>query len=350
MSNNFCAISTKLKAMRSGHLTAEDYDALLQKHTVNEVCAYLKQTGYGEFLAPLNDATVHRGMLEEYLDMKYEDEFERLYEFAGLEQRKILRYQFILNEIHLLKSVLMRCMSHETLTRHSITPIKSEFFKKHSKIDIDALLFSKNIQAVCDACKNTEYYRPVSHSLSLGSDYAGVCMMLDRMYFENLWSDIKKYVDENQKKEFKNYIGTQTDYLNLMWIYRCKRYFNMPNEMIYTYLIPVFYRLTSDEISKMIESDTLSECEKAIRDGRYGSILDTSDEQLFIEHNYNRLYYLLSKKVFKLNPETISEIFSYFNLLRIETDNIKTIIEGIRYDISPDIIKKYIYTKSELRR
>ena len=49
-----------------------------------------------------------------------------------------------------------------------------------------------------------------------------------------------------------------------------------------------------------------------------------------------------AKKAYKLYPETITQVFAFFCLLTAEEENIKTIIEGVRYGISPDIIRNYI--------
>ena len=36
-------------------------------------------------------------------------------------------------------------------------------------------------------------------------------MMLDRLYFKNLWSAAQKYISKSQKEAFKKFIGTQID-------------------------------------------------------------------------------------------------------------------------------------------
>ena len=45
--------------------------------------------------------------------------------------------------------------------------------------------------------------------------------------------------------------------LNLMWIYRGKKYFEFTNEIIFTYLLPVRYRLTEEVIKQLVNADSV---------------------------------------------------------------------------------------------
>ena len=56
MSVEYSAIAAKLKAMYSKFLTRDDYEQLLERKSVNDICSYLKSTpGYGEVLEQVNE-------------------------------------------------------------------------------------------------------------------------------------------------------------------------------------------------------------------------------------------------------------------------------------------------------
>lgn len=343
MNNSFCALSTKIKAMHSGHLSPEDYNAMLEKHSVGEVGSYLKHTYYEPFISDMNDSSIHRGALEEHIERKFYNEYQKLFKFAGQNERKIIRFLFIKSEIDVLKIALRRIFSHERAIPGDIKNMNGEFFTFHSDIDTELLSGSKSLSDICNACRNTVFYPVLNHAVSMNADYPAICMMLDRLFFKNLWSASKKYDEKSQQEAFRRYIGTQIDYLNIMWIYRCKRYFKTPNELIYTYLIPVYYRLTDEDISNIVEAETMEETERRIKNTKYSDILNFDDNTSFIERNFKKICYVNAKKAYKLYAGTITEVFAFFDLLMIEEENIKTIIEGIRYSISPDLIKNYIY-------
>lgn len=343
MGSEFCALSAKLKAMRAGHLGEKEYNQLLEKRTVGEACSYLKSTSYEPFLSELSENDVHRGQIEDCLERRKRSDYLKLYVFVNLNQRKLIRCFFMRDEIDALKSVLKGCFNHEKVYNRHFNRFKSDFFKKHSDIDIVRLWQSENISAAAEACKNSIFYSVMRHAASTGADYPTVCMMLDRLYFKTLWSAISKYEKKDQRDTLKKYIGQQIDYINIMWIYRCKRFFRTAPELIYTYLIPIYYRLSNDDITAMVESENITECEKLIRLSRYSDILESDGENFMIEHNFKQICCRESKKAYKLNPETITEIFAYFDMSMTEIENLETIIEGIRYQTPPELVKKYIY-------
>lgn len=343
MNNDFCALSTKLKAMRAGHFSEADYIALSEKHSVSDVLVYLKNTYYNEYLTELDSHSIHRGELEKRIDDKFANEYVKLYKFVGLNERKILRFLLLQDEISVLKTVLMRCLSHEQSYANGYERVKNKFLAEHSDINSALLSQSKSLSDICEACKNTALYPILKHADSMNADYPSICMMLTRYYFKSLWGAASKYIKKENRNEFKKYLGTQIDYLNIMWIYRCKRYFKTPKELIYTYLIPVYYKLTSDDISRLAEAETVSECEKLIAESRYSDILSNSGGVSYIERNYSRICFENAKKAYKFNTGTFTEIYAFFDLLLNEKENIKTIIEGIRYGVPPELIRKNIY-------
>ena len=72
MSVEYSAIAAKLKAMYSKFLTRDDYEQLLERKSVNDICSYLKSTpGYGEVLEQVNERDIHRGQMEILLEQKW---------------------------------------------------------------------------------------------------------------------------------------------------------------------------------------------------------------------------------------------------------------------------------------
>ena len=46
--------------------------------------------------------------------------------------------------------------------------------------------------------------------------------------------------------------GSKIDLLNLQWIYRAKKYYNMKPADIYLLLIPIHYKLSTDQVKEMV--------------------------------------------------------------------------------------------------
>ena len=83
------AIMTKAKAMYSRHLTPEQYREMINRRSVPEIAAYLKEeTAYQELLSAVQPTSVHRGQLESMLRKARYNQYARLIHYdsatAGL--------------------------------------------------------------------------------------------------------------------------------------------------------------------------------------------------------------------------------------------------------------------------
>lgn len=80
------------------------------------------------------------------------------------------------------------------------------------------------------------------------------------MYY---YTQIRKLTDELTNKADKNVIaqavGAEIDALNLMWIYRLKKYFGTNKDLTYAFLIPNKFRLKKNEIIEFVQTETVAD-------------------------------------------------------------------------------------------
>lgn len=345
MSVEYCAISAKLKAMNRDTLDEADYEALLSKKTVNEICDYLiHNTGYSSNLEELASADIHRGRMEQLIWQEQFEDYMSLYQFMNAEQRNLLKFLFMRREIDYLKSRIRSMYTGDEQTAVFQGAFK-EFFRKHSKINREMVHTAKTMEEYKQACKDTPYYGVLKRAEVLDADYFSVSMMLDSFYFQEFWKAKIKYFHNNKESgAFASLVGEEIDLLNMIWIYRGKKYFHMSNEMIYTYLIPVRYRLNTQQIKQMVDSDSVEKMiDIAKSQTPYGELFDNVDgEGFFIEENYRRMRYRTAKRIFVNQPLTMGAVFAYFELKEMENYKITTIIEGKRYAVDEKTIREHM--------
>lgn len=343
MPAKYCAVSAKLKAMHSLYLSKSDYDIMLTKKTVPEVCSYLKEnTGYASVLENVDDRNIHRFDLEMHLREELRKEYIRMYEFVGQKERKILYTWSMRAEIEFLKRAVHCIFNGESNSIELLQNTVSDFFKAHSKIDIDAVGRARTFDDLIKACRNTIYYEVLVRSSKIDADVFAVTMRLDSFYYRKLWKAKDIYIDKSEKHIFEEYIGKDIDALNILWIYRSRKYFNVNREMVYTYLIPVRYKLSEEQIKKMVEAENMEQFLETVRTTPYGMMFEGIDKGFFAEEKYTKMIYSLTKRIYKNHPVSISAVFAYFRLKEIEIDNLETIIEGIRYSFSAEAISEHI--------
>lgn len=345
MSVEYSAVAAKLKAMHSKFLTREDYEELLTRKSVNAICAYLKTTpGYSEVLADVNERNIHRGTMELMLDQELMDEYIRLYNFMDNTNRGLMELWFAGHELEFLKREIRYIYTHEERSSDEINQGRfNAFFETHTKINREVMRNAKSLSDCIEACKDTPYAEPLQRAENIDADFFSMSMILDSYYHTAIWRSINRDLKGEQSKLAKKLIGGRIDMLNLMWIYRGKKYFNFKNEIIFTYLLPVRYRLTEDVLKQLVNADDVKRFTDMVNSlTSYGELFENCDKGRFPEENFRYIYNKLSKSIFVNHAESMVAIYAYLNLKEVELNNITTITEGIRYNLNSDSIREHV--------
>ena len=343
MGMDYSAAAAKLRAMRGRCLSNADFERLVQIGSVREICAYLKATdAYGEIFADMDENTAHRGEIEMRLNSGFFDEYERLYSFMDRDRREVLRYWFTRREINLLTAGLQHVFTHENLQKESMRVGLNPFFDRHSGINIDALVTSKTIGDLAAACENTPYYDILKRAEEAQSDFFSIAMMLDGRYYESLWRTKDKFLDKDEREVFAELVGSIIDMLNIMWIYRGKKYFGFDPKLIYTYMLPVRYRLTQEQLTEMVNAPEPEKLVQAVTQTKYARLFEKCGEGYFVEEIYHSEIYDISRRIFRNYPKTMAAVFAYLHLKEYEINAVTMIIEGVRYQHEPVAIRKHI--------
>ena len=253
------------------------------------------------------------------------------------------------------------------------TKVRAMYAKTFREEDYEELMRQKSVYASIILLKAKEEYEEYLKNLgesshrgelekklqeSLIKDIERIAILLDgqgKQYFKIL---ISKYIDDNvaynnkllylyTKKYLKNdtdildLIGSKIDVLNIISIYRAKKYYHLPKDKIMERLIKVNYKLSKDMVSRLSEQTTISDLFKILEETRYAEIFETNDEDQ-IEKNAKQFLFRIYKKHFRQDIQKLSNVLAYIFLREIEIENIINIIEGIRYGQDMAITKEQI--------
>ena len=238
--------------------------------SVSDAIGFLKtKSAYAGIFANSNENSLHRGEIEKMLTNAIYTDFQSIYRFATIHQRKILDLYFRRYEIGLLKTCMRMVFDHRDVELNF--DIFKDFFEKHSDINLTALSNCKTLDEFVSLLKGSIYYRPLSLLSGLSEptlwDYE---MALDLCYFKWFWDSRKKVLTRDEERIFMDDYGVKMDLLNIRWIYRSKHFYNMSNADVYAHLIGIQYRLQTSQIKEMVEAATTDELTAAIRNTYYG--------------------------------------------------------------------------------
>ena len=205
---SYSGLSTKIRAMQSRLVTDEQLEEIVQLPNVPQVTAYLKRTPeYQNVWSGLDENDLHRGQIEKLLKKSIFLNFSRLYHFANQEQRTFLSLYSRRYEIRVLKEIMTNLFDHRDTDPVDISPYR-DFFRHHSKLDIDRLAACTNMDEFIAALKGNDFFIPLSQVNERGNatlfDFG---MALDLSYFSQIWNVRKKLFKGNDLKQITRAYG-----------------------------------------------------------------------------------------------------------------------------------------------
>lgn len=336
----FAAVNTKIKSLEGKFLTSEQYTKLLQCKNYSEALRFLKEeTSYGEALKLYNISEIHRGKLEIILKKYYIEKFGRLRHYFDGDYKKLFNILFMRYEIEDLKVILRgKYIENDKEQIHSLITYESPL----NYINYDNLLSTKNIEDLVDKLVNTKYYKYLKPLVS-DVEKEGLFRMetsLDFLYFSTIRKFVKR-INKEDREILERVNGIYCDLLNIQWITRGKKYYNLIPEVLFNYTIHDGKHLNKEGIKQLCYAKTNEEFFEIIKGTPYGKLFNTEDDYLSERKMLTYLRDDLNK--LRIRGEmNISCLIAYLELFQIEIRDLISIVENKRYNMNFDEAVKYV--------
>lgn len=339
---SYSGLNTKIHGMKSKLLTEKDFSEMANQSSVPDVIRFLQNTrGYGEFFSDSADESFyHRESLEQILIYALYNNFARIYTFSTMYQRKFLDLYFQNFETRFLKQLLRATMNNGKGAVD--TTLFKPFFERFSDIPYDKCISATTTEELINCLKDTKYYEPLMNVYNLPEkNLFNYEICLDLFKFRNLWKAKNKFLKGDDLTVVTDIFGHKIDLLNLEWIYRCKKYYNMTSAQILEMVIPIHYKLKRNELFKMVEADSVKSFTEILSTTYYGSDVSNFEDKS-IEKYYDSLMGKYYNKIFTRMPYSLACVITYLYLHERETSNIILVTEGVRYSYPSDEILKLL--------
>lgn len=332
---SYSGITTKIRGMQSKLLTEEELNTFSSQTSVQDAVAYLKHLpAYRSLFADIDETMIHRGQAERLLHISLYTDYAKIYNFSTPKQRKFLKIYLMKYEIEILKKCL--CAIFNGNFDISNKDILITFLNRFSRIDTTILFGAKSMDEFVESLKNTGYYHSVKKISELSNptmfDYE---ITLDVFYFSQLWKMNKKIFKGKEEKLIATSFGSKIDMLNLQWIYRSKKYYNLSNADIYALIIPVTFKLKRSELVKLVEAENTNDFIDLLHNTyyskRYQNTINSGDdmETMYVKV-LDKVNYAESRK----NPYTVAIINTYLYRKEHEVSKLISCLESIRYGLN----------------
>ncbi len=315
------ALNAKMKGMYTKTLNPEDIEELMKQGNLREAIYFLKTKLKG--LENIHES-MSRRVLEQELNNVFIIDILKLYQYLDYQENKIFA-QFILKyKINCVKNVFRNVTTNKDVdtTLKNIDNWTNKIFSS-----IDGINHITEETEFLSMIHQEEYYEifEAYEAIIENAPLEEIEVKLDQYYFEKIFTLAKKV-----NHELTEMIGKEIDLLNIIWIYRAKKYFQYNVEQIQAILIPVRYKISKHIQDALLHADNFEEIKAIINQTIYQHVFQTEET---IERDKNQYLYKIYKQYFHTKMFNICTIFCYMNLIDIEIKNIINVIEGIRYNI-----------------
>lgn len=343
--NSNPAVTAKVRAMYGRRISDEQYDELMKRRSVSEIAGYLKSnTHFSAALANINESNIHRGQLEDVLRREVFNSYSRLYRYTNVRGENLFHYVIMEEEIgEILRMVQLLNAGNPQdyiveLPGYLIQGADIPLVELAKVRDFDSLLAVLGDTPYAGIMKR---FRPAEPSGMI--DYAACEHEFYSFYFDRMFQMLNKNYTGTTRRELGELLTMRIELLNLSTITRAKFFFRSSPDEIRKWIFPYRYKLTKRILSDLIEADGVDQLRKVFKETTIGRKLE-NHEFTYIENYTDRLKYYISRHYMYFSTNASVSFYAFVLLSQIELNNLISIIEGIRYQISFQEIKKLIIT------
>lgn len=326
-SNALCA---KAKAMYGGRLSQEEYLDLVRKQSIGDVISYLKaQTSYARAFNEINVRHAHRQQVEDCLNSEYYRRCARLMKFADQSNQEFYMFEIVGVEIDLIMNKMYSLKAKQKISFDLSVP---EYLAHKTSFNVYGLI---NIESFSDLVKylqKTKYYKILKDiDFQFSVDLNDIYIQFQKMYYENIISIIKSHFKGKVQKDLLNILYTSIELKNITKIYRYKEYFHESEEQMKKSLFLEYSRLPKNMIDKLLKAASSKDVLSILANSPYHLYFDEK-EYTYIEYCVEKIKYNIARRYMRFSNSAPLVYMTYCILQRIEIDNLKHIVEGIRYN------------------
>ncbi len=329
------AVSAKVMAMYGKMLKDDDWHRLCECKSVAEICAILRNhKGWSKVMSEIPPTPTTK-MLETAVRKSVYEDYEKLYKFLQVEDKKYLRFFLYRAEYDFILDALTEKSSASQLPK---TLSLTDYMKKNSSVDIDALEHSRNLTEILNAVKDSIYYKPLTElkpNPETGKpSYWEAGVVLENAYYKAIFSYLSRRYKGLGREKLKETLGLEADLINITGIIRIQRSFHSSLERANSLLIPVTYHLRPELMNALLEAKNEAEALDILRKSPLGKHLEGADTGRIESIFYNSME-SFCRKLMRTAGADVSVPQAYLVLKELECKKLNRVIEAVNVGVDP---------------
>ena len=221
-----------------------------------------------------------------------------------------------------------------------------------NEISVDGIVNAENLGEVLQALGSAPYRSIVAERgeavLSEGSLFR-LEIAFDHFYYAHLLSAAGE-LQSRDRIEALRIIGVEIDLININWIIRFRRFYNLSIQEVMSLIIPGGYHLKSERIQEAYTSQNMTQILQEVVRSDYpglGALLssqaqDSTSRLLLVERVLERILMYETRRILMGYPFTIGVVLSYFIFKKSEIRKVRAVLNAKLYRIPEERIEDVI--------
>ncbi len=313
-------VNAKLRGMHAKRINKTDLEDLIKQNNLKNAVLLLKEKSD---IFKKADENIDRLEIESLLEEDQINDIVKIRKLLSKDDLELFEMFLLQYEIKCIKSIFRKLFSDDKTNDIIIQNVKRWTMTLFE--DIKGIETVQNFYEFFEAIKRMKYNKILKkYQEQENINVFEVENEIDKLYFETLYDTVKTQTN------LRKIIGSEIDLLNVLWIFRMKKYYNFEEEKIKQILIKRYYKLNSKIINNIIKAKTFEEIKEIMSKTVYKKVFINEND---LEEDIDRYLYEVNKKIFQNDITSIAYIFAYINMIDYENNDIINTIEGIRYNM-----------------
>lgn len=327
MPNSFYGVNAKIQAMSKFLLKDKDYFNLARMSKLEDIITFLNDK---EIIKEVNPKSLSFEV-ERELRISVLDQIKRLNCFYSGVYQGFLNFvldEYKINDIKIiLRSLKVGKVDSSIYDR--LVVINESNFPNLEGLD--------SIPKFVD-CLDSEYQRVLKSYANdnLDTMLFYMEMSLDKLYYEKIAGVAEKFSKKDRKSTFE-ILGSKIDLLNINWIYRGIKYYDILPEEILNFSINDGLYLGFNELQKLAYC-TGDDFKKLIKESKYSFIFENTENDTYIDRKAGSYLYKLAKDTLHKSKFDFSKFIAFKYILNFQVSDLTTIMESIRFKLNSNEI------------
>lgn len=326
------AVYAKAHVMYGKRLKKQNYDELINCHSLTELVNYLKtRTQYSKVFENV-PSDITPTQIEELLKLHLLENFESLCRYEISAGENFYQYFIVKNDISQILSFI-RMLINGTPEKYlnSLPP----FFNKHTELDLYKMANARSYKELLSAVSGSPYkalLAPFADIYKENGVYIKIESALNDYVKDFLFSIIKRSAGKKEKEQIHDIINYKFDMDTVVNIYRLTRLADADSADIKGYINTKFTNFSQKEINMLIDAPLARDMMRLIPQTCYRKDF-ANLEYTYLEGAVQRVMYSKLAKSMRYFTNPTAAMICYVFLAENEVQNITHIVEGIKYNI-----------------